>query len=216
MNRETKLNIIALVVVLALLFPGAVILVKKKMRPALRPAWIPDPVRHTMAYMVPGELPPGMDRVNPERTAAWIRTLRRDRSMSDIELPLAANALPAISEQKTFQLMGCKSETDAVRVAILSWTDRQNEPALNWSLRTPTETLAPTSIHSESIELPDLIRQELGENGLLLPPKHLNWIELRFPLTKSPEATLLRKQTSGNDDYLDIVPSFTKPAAPTN
>ena len=63
MTRETRNNLVFLVVVVAMLAPGAVILFKKKMQPTLKPMHLPHAVQRQVAYLSPLETPPGKQRV---------------------------------------------------------------------------------------------------------------------------------------------------------
>jgi hypothetical protein len=210
MLRETKLNLIVLGLVVAVLSPGAVMLVKKKMKPTVRAAWMPESVRKTMAYMVPGEVPPGMERVNPERCAAWVHQLMLERSMGSVSLPVDREGLPLVSAKGSFQLLAVSRDEGLPHVVILAWDERQNETAADWSLRSGSEVIDAKYVHRESIEVPDLVREELGENGLLRPPKRVAWVEITFGSEGSGKLRVVRGGAGPEEDSLDFVQPFTK------
>ena len=66
MTRETRANLIFLVVILALVTPGGVILFHRKLAPTIKPMGMPEAVSQEIAYLSPLETPPGVIRVDVE------------------------------------------------------------------------------------------------------------------------------------------------------
>jgi hypothetical protein len=190
-------------------------LFRKKMQPSLHPAWMPEPVRRTVAYMVRGDVPPGMARVNPERTSAWIGEVMRERGTRDAPVR-DAQGMPLISDGKTFQLIRAGQSGETIHLAILTWEERQNEPTDTWSAQSGDKMLPIQSLKQERVAVPNLVWQELGENGLLIPPKHVGWLEFTIPAGNSGELRLSRRTSPTTADTLHFVPSFTKLDEPTN
>src|SRR5688572_33317835 len=81
MTRETRSNLIFLGIFLAISLPGAVILVKKKMRPGAAPAPLsrPDPVRRQLPYMAPQVTSDKVVRYVPPMTRQWLMERSEER-----------------------------------------------------------------------------------------------------------------------------------------
>ena len=75
MTRETKLNLVFLVVICGLTLPGAALLFKKKLDPAEPPMYLPHPVRKSIAFNDPRFAPPQVERVYGPVTRNWIAGL---------------------------------------------------------------------------------------------------------------------------------------------
>lgn len=84
MKRETKINIVFAVLLVALVAPGGVILFKKKSQPGERAIGSPDPVRTTTAWMDP--YPAGnVERLAPVLALQWVGALTIDGVKGDWE-----------------------------------------------------------------------------------------------------------------------------------
>ncbi|HEX8524038.1 MAG TPA: hypothetical protein VF669_17425 [Tepidisphaeraceae bacterium] len=227
MSRETKLNLIVLGVVLALLAPGAVLLVKKRMRPSLRNAWMPESVRRTVAVMVPGETPPGMERVFPSHTDAWVREVMKLRGVTG---PMARDAagLPVMSERRTVQLINVRQDGNATVVTAIVWDVRQKDQHEAWFLhlgqKVGENVQVAEDLRGEQVEVPSLVREELGENGAMRPPKTVQWTVLTFG-AKGVERGWVERSLPrvGGDrgepvpkDFLLFVTPFTSSVKSTN
>src|SRR5688500_2684756 len=106
MTRETRLNLIFLAIILAILTPGAVILFRKKLEPTLKPMAMPHAVQREHAYLSPLETPPGKKRVEPPHTARWIEGVVRERiGDRKVDRPQGPDGLPLVSDKKTFQVV---------------------------------------------------------------------------------------------------------------
>ena len=201
MTRESRNNLIFLAILLALLTPGAVILFRKKLQPTLRPMSEPDPVPRTIAYMSPQETPPGMTRVEPPHLAEWKATLLPASSRERGVRPRDARGLPLMSQKKTFEVLCVESQS----VWVILW----NAPPDG----TPAWETGGVE-HSESVAIPSLVRDELGEAGVLAPPKTVIVQSIRFQ-GGLPKKLALRR---GDEiiDSADIVQSFTNHAPTGN
>jgi hypothetical protein len=215
MTKETRYNLIFLAIVVAILLPGAIILVRKKMRPDARRADLPDAVPRTIAFMDPQPTPPGMRRVAPPRTMQWLTaTIRPKVGAHAITDLIDSDGLPLMSDDKTFQLAAVREESGATRLWLISWDPQDAEffRAAHWSLASQAQIFDGSAKAFEQIAIPDPVRDELGENGLLKPPKTLAWREVEFAGT--PTGTWrITANGSRQSDQLVFVPSFTNPAA---
>lgn len=253
MTRETRLNLVVLAVVIALLAPGGVILFKRKLEPTVRPMYLPDPVPRTVAYLSPFATPPGKTRVEPPRLAEWVESLARARIKpttagaaaamgTSAAGPLAAltstpgprvirprdrDGLPVLSDKKTFQLAALEDANRQLRLWVIAWADAPDGTE-TWTMVTADGSAVGREVVAERIEIPRLIREELGENGVLRPPHHLKWTEVAFAkphaggegagaATTTRQGPLKPFQLRrGSQDLVNFVPSFTNPGATGN
>jgi hypothetical protein len=215
MTKETRYNLIFLVIVIVVLLPGAIFLFRKKMDPNARRADLPDAVPRTVAFMDPQPLPPGMRRVAPPKTVQWLHELARERAGADASSNLVdSDGLPLMSDDKTFQVVAIKQDRETTHIWLACWdpVDEEFFRSAEWSLALHDRALPAKSGAVESIPIPNPVRDELGENGLLKPPKTLAWRELIFP-RQSAETWRLSGRSSAKTDHLVFVPSFTNPVA---
>ena len=220
MTRETRLNLIFLAVILAILTPGAVILFRKKLEPTLKPMAMPHAVQREQAYVSPLATPPGMKRVEPPQTARWVEGVVRERigeqraleeSGRKILRPVDADGLPLMSDKKTFQLVAAEPLESEVRLWLLLW---DHDPAREetWSVKLAESEEKFRIIDTRPIEVPDIVRQELGETGVTRPPHEVVWQELVIP--KSSDGVVrLQRGSQRSADFVNFVPSFTNSGA---
>ena len=220
MTRETRLNLIFLIVVLAILTPGAVILFRKKLQPTLKPMGMPEAVQREVAYLSPAPTPPGKKRVEPPQLARWVETVVRDRigdpraldeSWRKIQRPVDPDGLPLMSDKKTFQLVAAEPLESEIRLWLILW---DHDPAREeiWSVKLADTAEKFRIIDTRPIEIPDIVRQELGETGITRPPHEVVWQELVIP--KSADGVVRLQRGSQSDaDFVNFVPSFTNSGA---
>jgi hypothetical protein len=213
MTKETKYNLIFLAIILALLLPGAVILVRKQMSPGARRADLFDTVPKTVTYMDPQPTPPGMRRVAPPMTMQWFAKVVRDHAGANAITNLTdSDGLPLMSDEKSFQLAAMREEPAATRLWVVSWNPNEADffRSAHWSLATHDQVFDGSGKAFEEIPIPDSVRDELGANGLLKPPKMVAWREIQFP-PASPGTWRITAALNGRSDHLVFVPSFTNP-----
>jgi hypothetical protein len=212
MTRETRLNLIVLAIVLAVLTPGGVILFRKKLQPTLKPMAMPHAVQQEHAYLSPLETPPGIKRVEPPHTARWIEGIVRERiGTRAVVRPVDRDGLPLMSEKRSFEVVACEPADGEIRVWLLLW-DREPVRDETWSVKTSDgeRSLRPTE--TRSIEVPPLVREELGETGVLRPPHEVVWLEMTLPKQTDGTVGLERRSPAGRD-FVNFVPSFTNSGA---
>lgn len=213
MTKETKANLIFLAIILALLLPGGIILFRKRMNPDARRADLPDPVPTTVTFMDPQPTPPGMRRVAPPKTMQWFAKIVQDHVGSSAITSLNdADGLPLMSDGKSFQLAAIREEPSATRVWAVSWepNDADFFRSAHWTLATHDHVFDGAGKTFEEIAIPDAVRDELGENGLLKPPKTMAWREIEF--AQADHGTWrITAALNGRSDQLVFVPSFTNP-----
>ena len=212
MSKETRYNLIFLVILLAVMVPGAVMLFRKKLDPSARPMYLPDPVRQTVAYMSPQETPPGMSRVAPPLTAQWISGMKKEIAGMAVARPRDAEGMPVTSASKAFEVVTyAGNQSEGFRVLVVFWTPPPQSPA--WSIRGQGGTVE----YSKEVALPKSVREELGANGMLIPPKQVTFQSIRF--SGPPGAggwDLKLTSPQGTLDSAKIVQTFTSTAATSN
>ena len=216
MSRETRLNLIVLAILLAVLTPAGVILFRKKLQPTVRPMFMPHAVQREVAYMSPLETPPGKTRVEPPHTAKWIESLVRERiGDRKVVRPTDSDGLPLMSDKRTFELLATDVSGEAFRIWIIRWS-AADRLSMSWSL-TPSETEGRWQVvESAIVPVPPIVREELGEAGVTLPPHEIGWLAIEFPRPETEKPVRLRHTWDGSQDFVNFVPSFTNSAATGN
>lgn len=213
MLKETRYNLIFLSIVIAMLLPGAVILFRKKMEPDARRMDMPDAVPRTIAFMDRQQVPPGMRRIAPARTMDWLSAVTKEKAGEALcGRMLDPDGLPLMSDAKAFQVVAVRNESDRTRIWIAAWDQESKDflSAAKWTLTVETHQLRPIDWQCETIQIPSVVRNELGENGLLKPPKTINWCMLEFCLATTG-SWHLRGVSNALADEATFVPSFTNP-----
>jgi hypothetical protein len=136
-------------------------------------------------------------------------TIAGKDSMHDLMDP---DGLPLMSDDKSFQVAAIRNMPNETRVWVLSW-DPQDEKfftAAAWSLSLRERTLDGKASDVQQAPIPDPVRDEMGENGLLKPPKNVAWRVLTFP-SASSGTWRITATTPDRKDQIVFVPSFTNP-----
>ena len=216
MTRETRANLIFLLLLLAILTPGAVILFRKKLAPTLKPMGMPEAVSREIAYLSPLETPPGKRRVEPPHTAKWVESLVRYRVKENaIVRPQDHDALPLVSDKKTFQIVAAVNVgRDPLKLYVIDWAP-EVKPSHEWAAYSNQGKVKGYEIGAERIEVPDLVREELGETGLVRPPHEIVWQVVELKLGQADRVELRHARGDGND-FVNFVPSFTNSATTGN
>ena len=184
MTRETKANLIFVIVIVAITLPGAVMLFKKKLS-ATRMMYLPDPVKRGLVYMNPMPAPPSVTRVVPPLTAAWVAELGGDRKVGG-PVPMRpaseGKSLPVMSQNQVFQVAASAPADDHWRLWLLAWDPRLSPEPGRLSVRANLINGPATGTveSAEGIVLPPSIRKELQEFGFTRPPDRVVWIAVRF------------------------------------
>jgi hypothetical protein len=210
-TRENRYNLIFIAVLIALLTPGAVILFRKKMQPAARPMYLPDPVPRSIAYMSRGEVPPGMTRVEPAHLAEWKAALVKEWLPTAGPPPRDRLGLPVMSEGKAFELLAVGRTRDDNSILVMLWQDVKPDEPMRWTWQLTVGRIE----QSRTIVVPDIVRQELGDAGVLAPPHQVTVQKLRFNIDNSIPTDLTLVQGERTDSA-DIVQFFTSPAPASN
>jgi len=171
MTRETRLNLIFLGVILAVMLPGAVMLFRKKMDPTAPPMFMPDYVRRRLPYMAPQQAPEGVVRVIPDVTGAWVTRLNRERSGND--QVLLDDRHPVVSDDHTVQMTGVKNDESGTTLDLLVWA-----PATQITVTCGDRTATIAKV--ENLPMPLEVKKELMNWGVVQPPHTVVWVEAQF------------------------------------
>lgn len=184
MKRETRVNLIFLVVFLALSLPGAVILFRKKLDPSASRMDQPDAVLSRVAFMAPPPVPPGVRWMVPPQTRAWLEELTQKRAGT----PLASTVVggpewePIISEDHRLQVMSVSTVKDATTAGLLLWRGATSIEASNYRLDVKFGSRAEqgTVESVEPVPIPENVRKELVGHGYTHPPHQVLWMRARW------------------------------------
>lgn len=199
MRPETRLNLIWIVVLVALMLPGAVTLFRKKYKPGEQPMSFREPVRQSAVYMDPGRFPPGFKRIVPRRTADWLGEVLRERlgvAGGLMLLEQGTERLPPMSASRRVQLVGWTDDAPR-RALLLSWGEVPGPIAVSLS---DGSTLA--ALRVERIPVPRDVSLELRDAGYVTPPAGVTAIVVELP----PQADELQLQLAGDLERLTLPP----------
>ena len=143
MTRETRLNLIFIAIILAILTPGAVILFRKKLEPTLKPMAMPHAVqaaswrtcRRWRRRREKGASSRRTPRAGSKASCASGSAIPRPRRDGrQIVRPVDHDGLPLMSDKKTFQLVAVEPLESEVRLWLMLW-DRDPAKEETWSVK---------------------------------------------------------------------------------
>lgn len=195
MTRETQANLILIVVVLAVLIPGAVVVVRKKYDPAVKPMGRPDGVRRHMVFTDPTPAPPGMRRMMPAVTASWVN----DLSLSRLGVPMRREAdaganrdamgQPVMSDARLAQLVSVRTAgDDTMDLGVLVWNLPRGTDQAAMRVVVDAPAVEAVVVTSEMITVPAEVKRDLEYSGLPAPPQQALWGVARLT-GRTPEPT---------------------------
>ena len=171
MRRETRFNLIFLIVFILVALPGAVILFRKKMDPTAHRLDQPDPVLHRLPYMVPPPAPPDIKWIVPDKTQAWVESLTAPAPTLSSGPP-GPQWEPVISPDHLLQVLSVAPAPVETAIVLLFWTDMgAGSPAPELFSVTVDKTGKARVAEVKSVELPREVRRELVMGGFVRPPQ---------------------------------------------
>lgn len=187
MKRDTRVNIWFLAIFLAICLPGAVILFRKKLNPNARPIFMSDEMEHRLPYMAPGPTPPGIVRVVPPGTWAFLQKLVSQKTgLNRIASEAAANGepTPILSEDRQMQVVAIRKGSDKMIVDLVSWDAAASEETAKYSASLEVDGRSEEAqlVKVETVPLDESVRRDLMNFGEIIPPKRIVWIEVEFEL----------------------------------
>jgi hypothetical protein len=186
MTRETRFNLIFLAIFLAVSLPGAVILVKKKMRPGATPAPLsrPDPVRRELPYMAPQVTSDRVTRYVPPVARQWLSEIDRSRGGSGEFL--LRDRQPVMSDDRSLQVLNATDST----VTLILWE----------SIKEPIVKVDSQIVEREThrAEIPPAVRSELQDGGFVDPPNSIVWLRAPLPASVTRSKAIQIQVRSGD------------------
>jgi hypothetical protein len=191
MKRETRANLIFIVLLVAATVPGGIMLVKKKLKAGANSGgmMMSDAVRRETAYMDPLPLP-GFIRHVPPKTIAWVGQL------ADV----APHQEPILSERRTFEVAKIVQASQGWDATVLIWNTRpldNQEP--NSVLIVNGQDVAGELLESKQLSLPREIDNELRDMGFINPPKQIVLAKFHYPTGETPSALSLLGESARID-----------------
>lgn len=198
MSKETKVNLIALVVLGVLLAPGAIILFNKKLDPEAAPMYLPSVLPPAFAYNDPWERPPHISRIIPRETGQWVRGVAEERMEGDRQVPIQWLS-GAVSRGRGFELAAVATVPEGYEVGLLVWRLEGDPVPEDWKVE--VSTLEPVSVGMPKLGEPGIrvngrlieplevalyrtsmtVREELRDMGMLEPHTQARWVKLFIP-----------------------------------
>lgn len=181
MRRDTKLNLLFLGLFLAISLPGAVILFRKKLNPQSRPIFMSDEVDRRVPYMFSAQTPPGYRRVIPPRTQAWLTDIVRQKTGQPqvaSQVDARGNPQPILSEDHQLQLVASDAKSDTI--ALIWWNPAVQADRVAVRLAIDNRPQTSSISQTQNLELPQDVRLELLNLGLLKVPKTVTWVQLKL------------------------------------
>lgn len=176
MSKESRANLIFVVLFVLISIPGLIMLVRKKMDPERGPMWMPPAMYSGLVYIDTIDAPPNIKRFVPARTAAWVRDLVRERFgvTAPPTITVDGEDQPVMSDDRLAQLIGLETREGKTRIAVLFWNlPRESTPT---SIQILQEDVALNDTKTESIEVPQEIKRDLQESGIPAPPLHVHFV----------------------------------------
>lgn len=220
MTRETKFNLIFIVVLIILVAPGGYKLFQKKLQPGARYMSRPDSMPTELAYIDEASLDPRLKRVVPPLTANWVRESAEARwKPADAVRPSWHRGL--ISQQRGAEVLVSEQSPGSVRMGLLIWQSAGVRAV---------EKLQATWNHqpgvlesSEILAVPETVRKELRDLGMTRPASQVAWAVVRFPagaeISEAADLQLQWPSGVGEKFFVDQLPvhpaEFKSPARST-
>jgi hypothetical protein len=188
-RRETRFNLVFLLVFLGVSLPGAVILFRKKLDPSASRMDQPDAVVRQLPYMTPLPAPPDMRWMVPPRTFQWLDNLTQQKTGSAMVSVLGPGPEwePVISSDHLVQLMAVVPGAASERYSFVVWTEQALPTGGILVHRGGSAADSDGRVtNSEPMALPQDLRRELVALGFAHPPKTIAWADVSFTRTLVP------------------------------
>lgn len=217
MQKETKSNLIFLIVLLIILAPGAFILVKKKLDPNSRRMGGPDPVRKATAYIDPFDVPEDFRRLVPPAAEEWVATLMPTQVGRTPTTVPTDHGGPAVSERKMFEVLSVSRNSLGIQASVLVWNLPNNkQPTLvKAKAAIGKQVLDATNVKIVKLQIPKPVQDELRTAGFIRPPSQAAIVTAQFsdlpnPNYRNPLELMIQVFADEASNY-DLVRIFTNP-----
>ena len=179
MRRETRLNLVWIVLLIVFMLPGAIIITRKKFKSGEQPMSLREPVRMSAVFMDPSGFPEDFHRVVPRRTADWVTELLRAELGSGVDMLLieqGVNRTPPMSSSRRVQLVGW-SGLSPRRALLLAW----DESAPDDVAIAAEDDSTPVVLRRRAVALPREVSLELRDAGYVRPPRQVTLLVIDIP-----------------------------------
>jgi hypothetical protein len=173
------------IILIALIAPGAYILLSKKLRGTSEPNYMPDPRHTTAAFNQPLPVPPGLPRVEPPEVRLWVSNLLQDRIHPKAAIPRDAERSPIMSDTFRTQFLQWVPATEkSATVWLMVWDDRASITASQPTIQIYQPAAATASSRNVSqIDVTQTVRDALQRVGYVNPPTRVWLIEANYEST---------------------------------
>jgi len=217
MQKETKSNLIFLIILLIVMIPGGVILVRKKLDPTSSKMGEPDPVRRSTAYVDPFEFPDDFRRLVPPGTEDWVATLVPTHLARPPATAPSDNGKPVVSEQRMFEVLSFTRNSTGIKASVLVWHLPGNKPPTLVKAKAAAgkQVLDAMEVKIVPVEIPASVRKELRLSGYIRPPSQAAIVTAQFsdlpdPTSRKPIELMIQVFADDQTKY-DLVRIFTNP-----
>ncbi len=183
MQKETKHNLIFLVIVLLVVTPGMVKLFMNKLNGG-KPITMRDPVRRVAIYVDPMELPESMTRVVTPEAARWVKSLTPTGDNPTVRSETTPAPTEAwVSQNRKFELLVVGSHPRGTQAYLLIWAPNTSpeEGALktHWDLGEGKKGEA-IQTRVQSYEVPPEVRKSFVDLGYSKPVKEVTLLHVVY------------------------------------
>ena len=182
MKKESKANLIFVIVLIGTMIPGITMLVRKKLNGDHTSAALPDPVPYALAYNQPPPTPPGLPRMEPAIVRDWVQRVMREKIGIDTSMLRGPDG-PVVSDAYFTQWISLQglippsgNAGGGADIWLLIWRDQPpataDDPKVA-SANRPDRFCDVVSL--ESLRVPVEVRHSLQSVGYIDPPQKV-WL----------------------------------------
>jgi len=206
MSRETKINLVFIIVFVTLVIPGGLRLFYKKLYEEVpRPIDLRSPRKVGVAYVDPAPQDPAQPRVVPAAVEKWLTTLSRQAVEGTDDVLAQAELSGQVSQlNRVFEPVTLLAHRETATLWVLVWRpELLSDPAATAEVaaqRSEEADFEPISVAEVSLTdqaVPKPVRQGLQAAGYIDPPPRVGW--LRLKLSESPSGAKRVRVTLGPD-----------------
>ena len=172
MKRETRINLLLIAAILAVMIPGGIRLAQLAYTEGRGPSPNPTPARQTVAYMDPRPFDPNIPRVAPPATVDWLDGIARRHAPHDAPPPDDRH----MSDQRHLELLRRWQADQTPQWLVILWHHRADTVTL--ALVRDGRALACYIRAQQMLALPPRVRSELLAVGYETAPRDITVMHL--------------------------------------